>query len=233
MKISSKIFAIYKPKGPTSRQVLNQIQKITGERHIGHAGTLDPLASGVLVIGIGREATKKLGEVVKKEKEYIAKMKLGETSTTDDEEGTKKQNIESRILNLEEILEITKTFIGKIQQVPPSYSAVKIKGKEAYKRVRRGEKIEMKPREVEIKEIEILGYEYIGSTKSGEGGAYLTLRVVTGPGVYIRSLARDIGEKLGVGGYLAELERTRVGDFRKENAVVVEPSSPILNTVLK
>lgn len=229
-----KIFAVYKPKGPTSRQVLNELQKITGEWHIGHAGTLDPLASGVLVVGMGREATKKLNGAVASEKEYIAKIKLGETSTTDDSEGivksqitnsklrmvrqahhpeqSRRSNHKSQIPNEGQVREVIKTFIGKIQQIPPVYSAVKIKGKEAYKRARKGEQVEMKSREIEIKSIEILEYSY----------PYLILCVVTGPGVYIRSLARDIGEKLGVGGYLADLERTRVGDFRKEDAVVIE-----------
>ena len=211
--IVDKILAIYKPKGPTSRRVLNDIQRITGERHIGHAGTLDPLASGVLVVGIGREATKKLKDVVASEKEYIAKIKLGETSATDDEEGEKTRIMkhESRIKR-EDIEKILTDFIGKIQQIPPVYSAIKIKGKEAYKRVRKGEDVKMEPREVEIKNIEILSHEY----------PFLTLRVITGPGVYIRSLARDIGEKLGVGGYLADLERTRVGNFKKEDAIALE-----------
>ncbi len=214
-----KIFAIYKPKGPTSRQVLNELQKATGIRKIGHAGTLDPLAKGVLVVGIGREATKKLHESVKKEKEYVAKIRLGMSSSTDDEEGAKKA-LSHRPLGeagvkrkmLKNAKKAIFKFRGRIRQVPPVYSAVKIKGKEAYKLARRGEKPEMKAREVEIKEIEILKYKW----------PYLELRVVTGPGAYIRSLARDIGRELRVGGYLAELERVRVGNFNKKEAITVE-----------
>lgn len=204
-----RIFAIYKPKGITSHDVVNAVRTHTGEKRVGHAGTLDPLAEGVLVIGVGREATKKLAEVVKKEKEYMAEITLGVTSTTDDEEGEKTEQKVARIPTREDIENVVESFSGAIQQVPPVYSAVKIKGEEAYKRVRRGEEVTLKPRAVEVKEIEILKYEF----------PLLKLRVVTGPGVYIRGLARDIGEKLGVGGYCSQLKRTRVGNFLERDAV--------------
>lgn len=210
--MSSQIFAILKPKGITSHDVIDKMREITGIKKIGHAGTLDPLASGVLVIGIGREATRKLSEMVKKEKEYLATVKLGLISTTDDEEGEKREVDVSEVPSVEQVRAVVRGFEGKISQVPPAYSAVKVKGKEAYKRARRGEKVELKPRMVEIKKIEIEKYEW----------PYLKLRVVTGPGVYIRSLARDIGKSLGIGGYLTELERTRVGDFTKGKALTLE-----------
>jgi tRNA pseudouridine55 synthase len=206
------IFAINKPKGPTSHDIIDQLRKITGIKKIGHAGTLDPLASGVLVVGIGREATKKLGEVVKKEKEYLAMVRMGEESTTDDAEGEKRKFGVTEVPTLENIKKIIEKFQGEIMQTPPVYSAVKIKGRPAHRRVRKGEKIELAPRKVVIREIEIIKYKWPN----------LKLRVVTGPGVYIRSLARDIGKELGVGGYLAELERTRVGEFRINEAVSVE-----------
>lgn len=208
------IYPIYKPKGPTSHDIVDAIRKITGIRKVGHAGTLDPLASGVLVIGITREGTKQMAHLVKKGKEYIAAIKLGETSTTDDEEGEKTSQTSqtNRQPEQSDIQMVIKKFIGKISQVPPIYSAIKIKGKSAYKMARKGEAVEMQPREVEIKDIEILDYEW----------PILKLRVETGSGVYIRSLARDIGEELGVGGYLADLERTRVGDFRKEDALSLD-----------
>lgn len=197
------IFAVYKPKGPTSHDVINQLRRKTGVRKIGHAGTLDPLASGVLVVGVGREATKQLGAVARKEKEYLAKIRLGMTSTTDDEEGEKTKTKVAGIPTIVEIKKAVAKFEGEILQTPPIYSAIKIKGKEAYKLARKGQTPELKPRKVLIKEIEILNYEW----------PYLELRFVTGPGVYIRALARDIGKELKVGGYLAELERTRVGKF--------------------
>ena len=198
-----EIFAFYKPKGITSHDAVNLVRRKTGERRVGHAGTLDPLASGVLVIGVGREATRRLGEIEKQEKEYEALLRLGISSTTDDEEGEKKENTVKEIPQLEKIEGILKDFEGEISQVPPIYSAIKIKGKAAYKYAREGKKVELKPRRVLIKEIKILEYKW----------PFLKLRVVTGPGVYVRSLARDLGEKLGTGGYLADLLRTRVGEY--------------------
>jgi len=203
------IYAVYKPKGPTSHKIINQLRRKTGVKKIGHAGTLDPLASGVLVVGIGREATKKLASIVKKEKEYLAKIRLGMTSTTDDEEGEKTKVKVSRIPTFKEIQKAVAKFEGEILQTPPIYSAVKINGQKAYKLARKGQKPKLEPRKVLIKEIKILEYEW----------PYLKLRIVTGPGVYIRALARDLGQLLKTGGYLAELERTRVGDFTKEDAI--------------
>lgn len=202
------IFAVYKPKGPTSHDVINRLRRETGVKKIGHAGTLDPLASGVLVVGVGREATKRLGTIVKKEKEYLAKIRLGMTSTTDDEEGEKKESaVVAGLTNakrlLKEVEEAVAKFQGEILQTPPIYSAIKIKGQPAYKMARKGQTPKLKTRKVLIKEIEILKYKW----------PYLKLRVVTGPGVYIRALARDIGKELKVGGYLVELERIRVGNF--------------------
>lgn len=206
------IFAIYKPVGPTSHDIVNQLRKITGERRIGHAGTLDPLASGVLVVAIGREFTKKLSEIVKKEKEYLAKIKFGEYSTTDDQEG-EKTKVDFLIKPTLKIIQSTIVqFIGKIEQIPPQYSAIKIKGKTAYSLARIGEKIELKSRLIEIKNIEIIKYSW----------PYLELKVVCGSGVYIRSLARDLGEKLNVGGYLYSLERTRVGQFTKKESSTIK-----------
>lgn len=204
-----KIFAVYKPKGPTSNDVLEKIRKITGEKKVGHAGTLDPLAEGVLVVGVGRTATKRLSEFTKHEKEYLAKIKLGEKSTTDDEEGEKTKVKVDKAPSQKEVREVVLRFVGEIKQTPPIYSAVKIKGREAYKRARRGEKVILEPRKVEVRQIEILSYNW----------PYLNLRITTGPGVYVRSLARDIGKALKTDGYLKNLERTRVGDFNKEKAV--------------
>jgi len=206
------IYTIYKPKGPTSHDIIDQLRKITGVRKIGHAGTLDPLASGVLVVGIGREATKKLGEVVQKEKEYVATIRFGEESTTDDAEGEKKKFSVEEIPTLDNIKKIIEKFQGEIMQTPPVYSAVKVHGKPAHRRVRKGEQVKLEPRKVLIKEIELIEFNWPD----------LKFRVVTGPGVYIRSLARDIGKELQVGGYLAELIRIRVGEFTIGNAVSVE-----------
>lgn len=213
------IFSIYKPKGPTSHDIIYQLRKITGIKRIGHAGTLDPLASGVLVVGIGREATKKLGEVVKKEKEYIATIRLGEESTTDDAEGEKKKFAVNNTPSREAVQKAVDGFVGEIMQQPPVYSSVKVQGKPAHRRVRKGEMVNLGLRNVFIKEIEILLFEWPS----------LKLRVVTGPGVYIRSLARDIGRELQVGGYLSDLERVRVGEFVKEKALTVNQFGNFFN----
>ena len=208
MKNNNYIYAITKSKGPTSHDIINQLRHITGIKKIGHAGTLDPLASGVLVVGITREGTKQLGKFEKTEKEYIAQIKLGETSTTDDEEGMKQITHGVKDIEKEKIKQTIQKFIGKIKQVPPIYSAVKINGKPAHRRVRKGQKISLKPRTVEIKNINLINYKW----------PYLEIKVVCGPGTYIRSLARDIGKEIKYGGYLANLRRTRVGEYKIKDA---------------
>lgn len=201
-----KIFAVWKTKGPTSHDIVEKVRKLTGEKKVGHAGTLDPFAEGVLVIGVGREATKKLKEVVKKDKEYMAVIELGAESDTDDATGNIRVSETPKAVELLKIEQVLGKFKGVISQTPPRYSAIKIKGKPAYKLARQGEEVVIQPRRVEIKSIEVLEYKW----------PFLKLKIVTGPGVYIRSLARDIGRALGVGGYLKELIRTRVGEFTKE-----------------
>jgi len=204
--LNGRIVAVYKPPGMTSHDVIDAIRRRTGIKKVGHAGTLDPFAQGVLVVGVGREATRQLGRLAKLEKEYIAKMKFGWNSTTDDVEGEKEEIKVSRVPSREEIETVLATFQGEITQVPPRYSAIKISGQPAYKRARKGEEIEMPERTVFIHEIEILDYEW----------PYLVIRTVTSSGTYIRALARDLGAKLNTGAYLEELERTRVGAYATE-----------------
>jgi tRNA pseudouridine55 synthase len=205
------VYVIWKPKGPSSNGVLEELRRITGIGKIGHAGTLDPLAEGVLVVGIGRKGTKKLSNLVKSEKEYLAEIRLGIESTTDDEEGEKREVEVKDPPTIDAVRGAVSQFKGETLQTPPIYSAVKVKGQEAYKLARRGIKPNLKPRKVLIRELEILDYQW----------PILKLRAVTGSGVYIRALARDIGQELGTGGYLAELERTRVGPFSKADALTV------------
>ena len=200
-----KPVAVYKPKGPSSNQYLNKIRATLNTKKVGHAGTLDPLASGVLVVGIGREATKQLNNLIKTDKEYIAEIKFGQISTTRDEEG-KKETIskdEPEYLNLDVIKKNLKVFIGEIKQTPPIFSALKIKGQSAYKLAREGKDIRLEPRLVNIYDIKVLKYEW----------PFLEIKVHCGSGVYIRSLAHDLGETLKIGAYLSNLERTRVGEF--------------------
>lgn len=206
------IFTIYKPKGPTSFDMIAKIKKATGESRVGHAGTLDPLAEGVLVVAVGRDATRQLDTIVQKEKEYIADIKLGVTSETDDEEGKKTETGATQKPSRNEIESVIKKFIGIVDQVPPIYSAIKIKGQRAYKVARKGQDLKLESRKVKIKKIKILKYNYPD----------LKIKVVTGKGVYIRSLARDIGKELNTGGYMSGLVRTRVGNFRYKKAVSIE-----------
>lgn len=196
--------AVYKPKGISSYDVIRQIKRDFPGEKIGHGGTLDPLASGVLVIGIGREATRQLGIVLKNTtKEYVAQITLGSWSETDDAEGPIHEGGSARLPTAREIREVLGKFEGEISQIPPVYSAVKIQGKPAYKRTRAGESLILAPKKVFVESIELLSYDY----------PILTLRIICGSGVYIRSLARDIGEAIGTRAYMSELERVRVGEF--------------------
>lgn len=210
-KIKNGIIAVRKPKGPTFFDVIHKLRKISGIKKIGHAGTLDPLASGVLVVGIGREATRKLREIVESEKEYMATIRFGEESTTDDEAGEKSAVKFIKKPTRIEVEKVLAKFCGRILQQPPDFSAIKIRGVRAYKMARRGETPKLKKRPVEVKEIKIIKYRWPD----------LKIKIVCGPGFYVRALARDLGKNLKVGGYLAALERTRVGQFKKSMAIKI------------
>ncbi len=201
--------AVNKPVGISSFKVVAQVRRLTGEKKVGHAGTLDPLASGVLVIAVGKQSTTKIEQLVQKEKEYNTMIKLGVVSTTDDAEGEKVEMVVRRNPLAIEVEQVLKQFNGSILQRPPVFSAIHVGGTRAYSLARSGKKVELGLRTVEVREIELLHYSY----------PHLHLRVVTGPGFYIRSLARDIGETLGCGGYVAALERTRVGDYTIDTCV--------------
>jgi tRNA pseudouridine55 synthase len=189
-----------KPKNYTSYQVVEFFKKRT-EKKVGHGGTLDPLAEGLLILGIG-EYTKELNKFLKESiKTYIAEIVLGARSTTYDREGKIYPNDELiNYPNIDRIKEVINSFIGEIEQIPPPFSAVKIKGKPAYLLARKGEKVELKPRKVKIYEIKILNYNW----------PILKIEVTSSSGTYIRSLANDIGEKLGCGGYLNDLKRIKI-----------------------
>lgn len=198
-----EIVALYKPVGPTSHDMVDEVRKIVGTRRVGHAGTLDPLASGIMILGIGK-ATKQLGTLSHLDKEYRATIYLGEISTTDDAEGKKTKRTVDHPPPESEIKAVLTRFEGKIEQTPPVYSAVKIRGKEAYKYARSGKKVTLKPRSVLINRLILETYAW----------PRLTLNINCGPGVYIRALARDIGKALGTGAYLESLERLRVGKYK-------------------
>jgi len=200
---------INKPSGITSHDVVDKLREITGVRKIGHAGTLDPFATGLLILAIGKEFTKKLSIFQKKDKEYIATLRLGAESDTFDRDGKIVERKVEKIPEKEEVEEILKIFLGEIEQIPPAFSAKKIKGKKLYELARKGIKVQPKLQKVKIHEISILEYNF----------PYLKIKVKCSSGTYIRSLANDIGKKLGCGAYLEELVRTKIGKFSLEEAV--------------
>ncbi len=202
------IVLIDKPSGPTSHDVVAKMRKLFNTRKVGHAGTLDPMATGMLVIGVGR-ATRLLGYFTAHEKEYLGTVCLGITTTTDDAQGEILKVASTAQLTPSLILETIREFRGPIMQQPSAVSAIKIDGKRAYARVRDGEDVVIPPRSVVIHDLEI-----IDIVRNEEADTFeVELRVVCSAGTYIRALARDIGSNLGVGGHLTALRRTRSGVF--------------------
>lgn len=202
-----------KPKGITSHDVIDKLRRVTGERRIGHAGTLDPNATGLLIVGIGRESTKKLGNLTTgNKKTYDAQITLGQSRDTDDSEGQILQNFNAEVPDKEKITRALKDFEGEQQQIPPAFSAIKLKGKKAYDLARKGQDIKLEPRKVVIHSIKLERYEYPDIEVNCEVSA----------GTYIRSIARDLGEKLGTGGYLRNLRRTKIGEFSIDKAKKLE-----------
>lgn len=204
------ILVINKPSGITSRDVVNKISKLLNTKKVGHTGTLDPLATGVLVLCIGK-ATKLVDVITGTDKEYIASVKLGISTDTLDVEGKvlEKRNC---YVNKQELIRVLKSFIGKYNQEVPIYSAVKINGKKLYEYARRNEKVNLPKREVEIKKIELL--EFSNDSYS--------FKVTVSKGTYIRSLIKDINDKLGVIGVMDSLKRTRQGMFKIDNSYTLE-----------
>ena len=210
--IQNSIILIDKPYKWTSTDVLRKLKKELGIKKLGHAGTLDPLATGLLILASGKY-TKRISEFQQMTKEYVATIKLGATTKSDDAEFPEENIKDTSHITLQKIQEIIPQFIGEIEQIPPVFSAVKIKGKRAYNLARKDPEksgqIKLEPRKVIVHNIEILDF------KNPE----LKLRITSGKGFYVRSLARDIGQKLGTGGYLLNLRRTKIGDFPVEEAI--------------
>lgn len=215
---TGEIIAIDKPYHMSSFGALAHIRYVLSKflHHkvkIGHAGTLDPLATGVLVLCTGKK-TKEIEQLQTHTKEYTATLQLGATTASYDLEHTVNHTYPTRHITRQLIEKTLPQFVGDIQQVPPTYSAVKVNGDRAYALRRAGEDVTLKPKNVRIDEIELTHYD--DETKR------LGLRVVCGKGTYIRSLARDLGRALGSGAFLTELRRTRVGDFTVDNCVSFE-----------
>lgn len=213
--IRGEIIPIDKPYRMTSFHALAHIRYLLSQHcgqkvKVGHAGTLDPLATGVLILCTGR-CTKQIEELQAHTKEYVATLQLGATTDSYDMEHPVNKIYPWRHVSREMLLDTLGTFVGDIDQIPPTYSAVKVDGVRSYKLRRDGETVELKPKRVHIDEIELTGFD-------AERGT-MALRVVCGKGTYIRALARDIGRALGSGAYLTSLRRTRVGDITVDDCV--------------
>ncbi|MFO0810259.1 MAG: tRNA pseudouridine(55) synthase TruB [Gemmataceae bacterium] len=206
------LLVLDKPLGMTSRDVVNRAQRwFPRGTRIGHTGTLDPLATGVLVLTVGH-ATRLTEYVQDMGKTYVADVELGATSATDDAEGPVTPVAVAVPPGRDAVNEALATFVGTIEQVPSAFSAVKVAGRRAYDLARQGSAVELAPRTVRIDGIDVLAYDY----------PHLRLEVRCGKGTYIRSLARDLGERLGCGGYLTGLRRTRVGQFAPEQGIPLD-----------
>lgn len=223
--IEGEVLLINKPTGWTSFDVVNKIRgairnylrehseesRAKASRiKVGHAGTLDPLATGLLIICTGK-FTKRIDEFMAQEKEYTGTITFGASTASYDSETPPEQTFETSHLTKENIIKASENFIGDIQQIPPMYSAIKMDGKKLYELARKGETVEVKPRAVHIKEFELSQFEL----------PTVSFRIVCSKGTYIRSIAHDLGKALNNGAYLSSLRRTRIGEYRIEDAMEV------------
>ena len=210
-----EIIFVDKPAGMTSFGAVARVRRILSQREghkvkVGHTGTLDPFATGLLILLAGK-ATKKAPELTKKDKVYEATIRLGEVSTTGDPEGEITKT-GAKMPTSEEIAEVLKRFMGKIEQKPPIFSAIKINGQRAYKLARKGQEVEMPSRTVEIYDIEQISYSE----------PVLQIRTHVSSGTYIRTLAEDIGKALGCGAYCSALRRTQIADYKLDELPLFE-----------
>jgi tRNA pseudouridine55 synthase len=212
---SDGIVVVDKPSGLTSHTVVARIRKLAGTRKVGHAGTLDPMATGVLIVGLNR-ATRLLGHLQLADKSYDATIRLGATTTTDDAEGEIVTTAPVDGVTAEAIAAAVEGFRGQISQVPSKVSAIKVDGRRAYERVRAGEEVALKARAVTVSRYDVL------DVRPDAEGISVDVSVDCSSGTYIRALARDLGAELGVGGHLTALRRTRVGAFDLSTAHSLE-----------
>jgi len=216
-KLPPNYYLIDKPAGWTSFDAINVIRKKARATYpniknlrVGHSGTLDPFATGLLIVGVGREATKKLDEFKNLPKTYLATIRLGATSSTDDRDGEiSNTKLQISIPDKPIIKKTLKKFFGEHEQIPPMYSAKKINGKKLYELARQGKTISREPNRINIYNIKLIAYEWPN----------LTIKVESSAGTYIRTLARDIGEALGTGAYCDQLQRTKIGGYSVDNAI--------------
>lgn len=208
------IIIVNKPKACTSHDVVYKIRKATGEK-VGHAGTLDPLATGVLpiLVGKGTQCSKYL---INHDKTYVVTLQLGKKTDTGDEEGNviQEEKVDISWKDKQALEKVFQSFVGKQKQMPPIYSAIKVKGKKLYEYARKGEQVEIPVRQIEIYQIKIIQIEELKKQ--------IIFQVSCSKGTYIRSLCEDIAKKLGTVGYMQELQRIQVGDFKIEQAITLE-----------
>jgi tRNA pseudouridine55 synthase len=219
---AGEVLLLNKPLTWTSFDVVKKVRNTLRVKKIGHAGTLDPLASGLLILCTGK-FTKRIDEIQAQEKEYTGTITLGQTTPSFDLETPVSESKDISHLTPEDIQAAANSFVGTIEQIPPIYSAVMIDGKRAYDLARKGKEAEMKPRTVTIKAFDITNIE----------GAVVSFKVICSKGTYIRSLAHDLGQKLGVGAHLSALVRTRIGEYRLEDALSIEDIQEIRRAQLE
>lgn len=209
------ILLLDKPQGPTSHDLVARTRRALGTRKVGHAGTLDPLATGLMILGVG-SSTRLLTYLVGLDKEYTATIRLGQATTTDDAEGDLTASGDAGAVGDTAIRDAVAALTGEIAQTPSTFSAVKVDGRRSYDRARAGEAVELKPRLVTVSEFAVLATRRAGAVLD------LDVRVAVSSGTYVRALARDLGEALHVGGHLTALRRTRVGPFAVEKGLDVD-----------
>lgn len=215
------ILIINKPKGCTSHDIVYKVKKMFNEK-VGHTGTLDPMAEGVLPILIGK-GTLVSKYLINHDKKYIVKLQLGIKTDTADSEGKiiEERQVDTKLINEQDINRIFKTFIGKQEQIPPIYSAIKVNGKKLYEYARKGQDVELKPRQIEIYDIKLLNY----SIQEKQ----IEFEVFCGKGTYIRSLCEDIASEFNTVGYMKELKRVQVGDFKIEDSITIQELEENIN----
>ncbi|MDD7540735.1 MAG: tRNA pseudouridine(55) synthase TruB [Mobiluncus porci] len=236
------IIVIDKPRGLTSNQVLSRVRRLAGQKKVGYAGTLDPMATGLLIFAVGK-ATKLLQYLTAHDKAYLARVRFGMATDTDDAEGAVTSALGAEGLTIERVESELAAYRGEIQQVPSTYSAIKVDGKRAYDLARRGEEVELKARTVTISKLELLPFWPVpngknlptGTGQNGKNEGSVAQRSTDSPvtldvdllvecsaGTYVRALARDLGRDLGCGAHLTALRRIRVGDYALDSAKTLD-----------
>ncbi|WP_091249768.1 tRNA pseudouridine(55) synthase TruB [Arthrobacter sp. ok909] len=226
----SGLVIVDKPQGWTSHDVVGRMRRIAGTRKVGHAGTLDPMATGVLVVGINK-ATRLLTYIVGTSKTYTATIRLGESTVTDDAEGEVTATRTTTGITEDAIHAGVAALTGEIQQVPSSVSAIKVNGERAYARVRSGEEVKLAARPVTIHRFEVHEIRRVRAGEAAGEAVDVDVTVECSSGTYIRALARDLGEALGVGGHLTALRRTQVGPYTLDQAHTLEELAETLDVL--